>query len=34
MGNEKLLPIVDYLYDIRDRGFIASGWWDKGEDAL
>ncbi|MBR1563430.1 MAG: extracellular solute-binding protein [Ruminococcus sp.] len=34
MDNEKLLPIVDYLYDIRDRGFIASGWWDKGEDAL
>ena len=34
MENEKLLPIVDYLYDIRDRGFIASGWWDKGEDAL
>lgn len=34
MDNEKLLPIIDYLYDIRDRGYIASGWWDKGEDAL
>lgn len=34
MDNEKLLPIVDYLYDIKDRGFIASGWWDNGEKAL